>query len=161
MSGAILPLPQYAFMVWCLVKAHGQLYLYLPEAHYVSFHSALLHLISLVQVLSSALCVIHSVWGFKFAEVKLTFNKWHLNLTHGILWLRWHMNVNLCVKSLVCNFYLVMSRNFCKWNLESGKVDDGEIANAKIKHIIPYLWICFSKYSACPSILFKMIVTII
>jgi hypothetical protein len=27
--GAIPPLPQYAFMEWCLVKAQGQLYLYL------------------------------------------------------------------------------------------------------------------------------------
>jgi hypothetical protein len=27
MSGAIHPLPQYAFMAWCLVKAQGQLYL--------------------------------------------------------------------------------------------------------------------------------------
>jgi hypothetical protein len=25
MSGAIHPLPQYAFMAWCLVKAQGQL----------------------------------------------------------------------------------------------------------------------------------------
>jgi hypothetical protein len=25
MSGAIHPLPQYAFMTWCLVKAQGQL----------------------------------------------------------------------------------------------------------------------------------------
>jgi hypothetical protein len=29
MSGAIHPLPQYTFMVWCSVKAQGQLYLYL------------------------------------------------------------------------------------------------------------------------------------
>jgi hypothetical protein len=29
MRGAIPPLPQYAFMAWCLVKAQGQLYLYL------------------------------------------------------------------------------------------------------------------------------------
>jgi hypothetical protein len=29
MSGAILSLPQYAFMAGCLVKAQGQLYLYL------------------------------------------------------------------------------------------------------------------------------------
>jgi hypothetical protein len=29
MSGAIPPLPQHAFMAWCLVKAQGQLYLYL------------------------------------------------------------------------------------------------------------------------------------
>jgi hypothetical protein len=29
MSGAIHTLPQYAFMAWCLVKAQGQLYLYL------------------------------------------------------------------------------------------------------------------------------------
>jgi hypothetical protein len=29
MSGAIVPLPQYAFMAWCSVKAQGQLYLYL------------------------------------------------------------------------------------------------------------------------------------
>jgi hypothetical protein len=28
MSGAKPPLPQYAFMAWCLVKAQGQLYLY-------------------------------------------------------------------------------------------------------------------------------------
>jgi hypothetical protein len=27
MSGAIFPLPQFAFMAWCLVKAQGQLYL--------------------------------------------------------------------------------------------------------------------------------------
>jgi hypothetical protein len=27
--GAIPPLPQYAFMAWCSVKAQGQLYLYL------------------------------------------------------------------------------------------------------------------------------------
>jgi hypothetical protein len=29
MSGAIPPLPQYAFMAWCSVKAQGQLYFYL------------------------------------------------------------------------------------------------------------------------------------
>jgi hypothetical protein len=29
MSGAIPPLPQYAFMAWCSVEAQGQLYLYL------------------------------------------------------------------------------------------------------------------------------------
>jgi hypothetical protein len=29
MSGAIHPLPQYAFMAWYLVKAQGQIYLYL------------------------------------------------------------------------------------------------------------------------------------
>jgi hypothetical protein len=28
MCGAILPLPQYTFMAWCLVKAQGQLYFY-------------------------------------------------------------------------------------------------------------------------------------
>jgi len=28
MSGAIPPLPQYAFMAWCSVKAQQQLYLY-------------------------------------------------------------------------------------------------------------------------------------
>jgi len=29
MSRAISPLPQYAFMAWCLDKAQGQLYIYL------------------------------------------------------------------------------------------------------------------------------------
>jgi hypothetical protein len=29
MHGAIPPLFQYAFMAWCSVKVHGQLYLYL------------------------------------------------------------------------------------------------------------------------------------
>jgi hypothetical protein len=28
MNGAIPPLPQYAFMGWCLVKAQGQLYFF-------------------------------------------------------------------------------------------------------------------------------------
>jgi hypothetical protein len=28
MSGGISPLHQYAFMAWCSVKSHGQLYLY-------------------------------------------------------------------------------------------------------------------------------------
>jgi hypothetical protein len=28
MSGDIPPLPQYAFMAWCSVKAQGQLYLF-------------------------------------------------------------------------------------------------------------------------------------
>jgi hypothetical protein len=28
MRGAIPPLPQYAFMAWCSVKAQGHLYLY-------------------------------------------------------------------------------------------------------------------------------------
>jgi hypothetical protein len=32
MSGTIPPLPQYAFMAWCSVKAQGQLYLYLSLA---------------------------------------------------------------------------------------------------------------------------------
>jgi hypothetical protein len=33
MSGAIPPLPQYAFMVWCSVKAQGQLYLYFTQVY--------------------------------------------------------------------------------------------------------------------------------
>jgi len=32
MSGAIHPLPQYAFMAWYLIKAQGQLYLYSTRA---------------------------------------------------------------------------------------------------------------------------------
>jgi hypothetical protein len=32
MSGAIPPLPQYAYMAWCCVKAQGQLCLYLDDA---------------------------------------------------------------------------------------------------------------------------------
>jgi len=47
MRGAIPPLPQYAFMAWCSVKARGQLYLLplpvpLPLPSYVnSFLSSL------------------------------------------------------------------------------------------------------------------------
>jgi hypothetical protein len=33
MSGAIHPLPQYASMAWCLVKAQGQLYYYYHHHH--------------------------------------------------------------------------------------------------------------------------------
>jgi hypothetical protein len=46
MSGAIPPLPQYAFMAWCLVKAQGQLYLYLylflPLSAPIELHHLLL-----------------------------------------------------------------------------------------------------------------------
>jgi hypothetical protein len=31
MSGDIPPLSQYAFMAWCLVKAQGQLYLFMSS----------------------------------------------------------------------------------------------------------------------------------
>jgi hypothetical protein len=34
MCGAISPLPHYAFMAWCSVKAQGQLYLYLYTKKY-------------------------------------------------------------------------------------------------------------------------------
>jgi hypothetical protein len=36
MSGAIHPLPQCAFMVWCLIKAQGQLY-FLPFTSMLKF----------------------------------------------------------------------------------------------------------------------------
>jgi len=32
MHGAIIPLPQYSFMAWCLVKAQGQVYFTFMEA---------------------------------------------------------------------------------------------------------------------------------
>jgi len=32
MSGAIHPLPRYAFMAWSLVKAQGELYIYLYQS---------------------------------------------------------------------------------------------------------------------------------
>jgi hypothetical protein len=34
MLGAIPPLPPYAFVAWCSVKAQGQLYLYLTISHF-------------------------------------------------------------------------------------------------------------------------------
>jgi hypothetical protein len=37
MSGAIIPLPQYAFMAWCSVKEQGQLYLYLTFERFEVF----------------------------------------------------------------------------------------------------------------------------
>jgi hypothetical protein len=42
MSGAILLLPQYAFMAWCLVKAQGELHLFTFYLH-VQFHGAVLN----------------------------------------------------------------------------------------------------------------------
>jgi len=36
MSGAIPSFPQYAFMAWCLVKAGGQLYVYLTKCRQVT-----------------------------------------------------------------------------------------------------------------------------
>jgi hypothetical protein len=37
MRGAIHPLPQYAFMAWCLVKAQGQLYFYVNFINYENY----------------------------------------------------------------------------------------------------------------------------
>jgi len=45
MSVAIPPLPQYAFMAWCLVKAQGQLYLLL-----FSFKHILINLTSFTDI---------------------------------------------------------------------------------------------------------------
>jgi hypothetical protein len=42
MSGAIPPLPQYTFMVWCSVKAQGQLYLYLLLYQYENISKAVI-----------------------------------------------------------------------------------------------------------------------
>jgi hypothetical protein len=41
MNGAIPPLPQYAFMAWYLVKAQGQLYLYLLPVDLYEYESYL------------------------------------------------------------------------------------------------------------------------
>jgi hypothetical protein len=39
MHGAIPPLPQYAFMVWCSVKTQGQLYIYIQMlVYYCELH---------------------------------------------------------------------------------------------------------------------------
>jgi len=35
MRGSINPLPQYAFLAWCLIKAQVQLYFYLHRNRYV------------------------------------------------------------------------------------------------------------------------------
>jgi hypothetical protein len=46
MSGAVPPLPQYAFMAWCLVKAQGQLYIFFTLSKlYCSIYSAVLYLL--------------------------------------------------------------------------------------------------------------------
>jgi hypothetical protein len=53
MSGVIHHLPQYAFMAWCLVKAQGQLYLYLLLGG-SEFHSVCMHFSPLPCVLHRA-----------------------------------------------------------------------------------------------------------
>jgi len=46
MCGAIPPLLQYAFIVWCSVKAQGQLYVYLLSYSLSLLFSSFLHLYS-------------------------------------------------------------------------------------------------------------------
>jgi hypothetical protein len=43
MRGAILPLPQYAFMAWCSVEAQGQLYFYLYLSSQCDMYSSWLY----------------------------------------------------------------------------------------------------------------------
>jgi hypothetical protein len=54
MSGAMPPLPQYAFMAWCSVKTQGQLYLYLYY-HRISF--SVFQLDSFIEVSLSKFCM--------------------------------------------------------------------------------------------------------
>jgi len=42
MSGAILPLPQYAFMVWCSAKEQEQLYLFYTALYYTVLYCTVL-----------------------------------------------------------------------------------------------------------------------
>jgi hypothetical protein len=39
MRGALPPLPQYALMAWCSVKAQGQLYLHLNKTSHIHTES--------------------------------------------------------------------------------------------------------------------------
>jgi len=55
MRGDILSLPQHAFMAWCLVKAQGQLYLYLirDESHLIGKMKAILSILQVYLYIES------------------------------------------------------------------------------------------------------------
>jgi len=53
MSRDIHPLPQYAFLAWCLVKAQGQLYLFPLGVKVLRLRSSVLEMLHLWVVLSA------------------------------------------------------------------------------------------------------------
>jgi hypothetical protein len=56
MSGATPPLPQYALMAWCSVKAQGQLYIYLlPTIIHVYEGSKVNYSVQLASLLKAAI----------------------------------------------------------------------------------------------------------
>jgi hypothetical protein len=76
MSGAIPPLPQYAFMAWCSVKAQGQLYLYstlvqrrrvVLEKQFSSFHHRV-HKRRALDPILSQINPIHTVISYFFKD---------------------------------------------------------------------------------------------
>jgi hypothetical protein len=74
MSGAIPPLPQYAFMAWCLIEAQGQLYLYLLHGGLVTFEVWIL-----LSYSTYVLCLSCTKWEVdtKCFYVRVgSFNRW-------------------------------------------------------------------------------------
>jgi hypothetical protein len=59
MRGAIHPLPQYAFMMWCLVKVEGQLYLHITHSFVLSHITCLLIALSLFENVTGFVMALH------------------------------------------------------------------------------------------------------
>jgi len=57
MHGAVPPLPQYSFVVWCLVTAQGQLYFYLI----ISFRYKEENILEIIKELILMMCRVHSL----------------------------------------------------------------------------------------------------
>jgi hypothetical protein len=60
MSGDMPPLPQYAFMAWCLVKAQGHFYFYFLIFDYLKFVRCIIKVSELFHVWNKAKLSLYS-----------------------------------------------------------------------------------------------------
>jgi hypothetical protein len=78
MNGAITPLPQYAFMVWCSAKAQGKLYLYLflylnwPHCFYSNQCFSVFRLVTTPRYIHH--CKRFQKWDIQCTSTLTTFN---------------------------------------------------------------------------------------
>jgi hypothetical protein len=71
MSGAILPIPQYAFMAWCSVKAQGQLYphLYLTVFVCNALISEIIFFITEARIMTLNSCICFTLHIYSVAKL--------------------------------------------------------------------------------------------
>jgi hypothetical protein len=98
MSGAVPPLPQYAFMTWCSAKAQGQLYIYLYQFYNEGIKNQII--VSLIMFLKNCR-----------SNHLITLYQWLSGLDTSLSDpFSWNLSINTI--SQCCMWHIKMLRNF-------------------------------------------------